>query len=215
MMTVLVIGYTSGLGKYLHEYFKADGVHHHEPMPTKYYDLVIHCANNMDSPVANVRFIPQVLSIPCGMLVYCSTVEVYRVLAGECDNGYAASKLECETLVRQYTDSYQILRLGALLGPGMRPNSLLRLMSKERVSLTEESTFGYVRYERVANAIQNRHRGHSTEVLCGTPITLGEAASIAKVAKPQYGAYTYVTPQVRGAFDGAHELMAFLAMEAK
>ncbi|KJJ84427.1 hypothetical protein OMAG_001703 [Candidatus Omnitrophus magneticus] len=79
---------------------------------------------------------------------------------------YAISKLFSEATVNQCTKNNLILRLGSLIGPYMRENTLVKLMQQKtpkRYGLSKESCFNYVAYNQVYEfityAVNNELRG--------------------------------------------------------
>jgi len=189
-MKILVTGYKSGLGRFLYEELKADGYGRDDDIPKKYYDIIIHCARCAPDVTWNL------LGIPHGKFIYISTVDVYEALRGS-PNYYEAQKIENEKIVRLMAANHLILRCGAFVGKYMKHNNLVKMFKGEPLTLSKESTFGFIHYERIlAMLFWDNLIGQS-----GTMHLLGKVRSLGDIAKeynlkPQWREYTYTTPEI-------------------
>lgn len=206
MPKILVTGITSGLGKFLQEYYQADGWKRGDPWPKCYYDMIIHCAHDREDTYANHLMMWNILGIPYGKLIYISSIDVYSAFRGE-KNLYASSKLECESLIRQYSDNYLIVRPSALLGKYMRPNTLAKIRDGLPITVSKDATFGFVRHESLIPYFDNS----GTITIAGDLMTVEQIAnSIGK--EPQYAGigYKYETPEYLPCVDSASEIQGYL-----
>lgn len=214
-MNVLVTGITSGLGKYLYQQIPdAVGWKRGEPLPTGFFDLIIHCAHDLHSknPHENEAMITALLSIPCDKFVYISSLDIYKALAGD-DNTYARSKLNCEQIVRFAASDYLILRCSSLLGHTMRPNSVVRAIKGEKVTVSSLSTFAFVHYDTVKDYVLSDWSG--IYLVSGNAVGIQEVVTELKLPEPEYGDYTYNVTAVRPIVDSMAELKKFIAQDLK
>lgn len=215
-MKVLVSGASSGLGKYLKDFFAADVYVRGTHAPTDRYDAVIHCAFNLaqnvpESDMATYErdtlgLTNTLLSVPHRHFVFISTVDVYpkngkthredeAIAAEQSENLYGKTKLRCEHLVTLESEYPLILRPTALLGPSMRPNSLTKILSGEnpKLTLSGDSEFNYVLHEDIAAFINHclHHQLSGTyNIAASKNITLAEVCK--QFAKPAtFGEYVY------------------------
>lgn len=187
-MKILVTGYKSGLGRYLYEEFGAEGLGSGDRVPEAYYDVIVHC-DRADGTTTR-RF----LGIPHGKFIYISSVDVYEALRN-IPSEYAAHKLHGEELTKLFGVSPVVIRLGALVGKYMRKNNLVRMFNGEQMTLSPESTFGFISYEGVSEYIR------TCNGLTGTTNLLGKVRTLGSIAKecglnPKWGLYTYLTPDI-------------------
>lgn len=186
-MKVLVTGTTSGLGKFLAEKYNADTFNRGDEIPKKEYDIIFHCAYDHGEPFRNMILTRALTKIPHKLFVLMSTVDIY-----EKNNEYSETKLRCEEVVKN--TNHIILRLGALIGKYMRPNNLMRMFNNEQLTLTKESTFGFITYDMVADKIDELIKCGQT----GTFDVMGEIMCLEQIAEdfglsPHYGNFTYTT----------------------
>lgn len=176
-MNILVSGASSGLGKYLREFFKADSYDRAQgKAPESSYDMIIHCAFDVRRQVPleeeaaythNTLGITQdLLNIRHKHFVFISSADVYptssqphredeTIEAESLPDRYGKSKLAAEKMALTQANNPLILRPTAMLGPYMRPNSLTKILSGEnpKLTLNEKSSFNYVLHEDIAHFI--------------------------------------------------------------
>lgn len=225
-MRILVTGAASGIGRYLTDVFKADVVTRDRPIatlsdPRKPYDVILHCAFNMRHDIGlkqlhgylqdTIGLTEAVARIPHRSFVVLSSIDVYPVGAGICDEGmpidayaprnlYALCKMASEAVVDRLATNPLILRCGQLLGPYMRQNNLTRLIRGEAaaLSLTSGSSFHYIGYADIVAIIEHA----MTVGLTGTfNAAFCPAVTLAEVAarfgrKPVYGTLDYQAPNI-------------------
>jgi nucleoside-diphosphate-sugar epimerase len=154
---ILLTGTSSGAGKYFYRNMQnASTIRHKDwlenPSNLKELkpDIVIHSAFDASHKIydygeyfkSNLDFTRALLQTRPSHFLFLSSVAVY----GEENTNYKLSKLLCENMIRDYTDNHSILRCSAILGPDMRPNSLIKILYglEDQLTLSKESTFNYV-----------------------------------------------------------------------
>lgn len=221
MTDYLVSGTGSGFGRHARDVFNAQSWDRDTPESERQrlirngVDVVIHSAFNSNPTVNsdnaaqyardNLLLAADLLSVPCGLFVFMSTVDVYprdgarhsedEVIELDDTLGiYGMMKLMSEGIVREHEGRHLILRCSSLLGPTMRANTLTRLLDGERkVGLSPDSRFNYVRYADVSDFIDTA----SGSDLSGTfNVTSGDEVSFSDVAarinpNVEFGTYVY------------------------
>lgn len=200
-MSALITGVTSGLGKHLLEAVGGDGWRRGQPLPSRYYDTIIHCAHDRNNPHANLDMLQGLYSVPCGRFVYISSVDVHKAFS--LDNfAYSQSKFLCEQFVRSSFPRHLIVRPCAMAGRRMRENTLSRLLSGKKLTVTPGSTFAFIRHSSVPL------EGEGTITVSGNVMEVREIADRLGLS-PEYGDFTYHTPPVRPTHDTMAEIEAF------
>lgn len=202
MSGVLVTGAASGLGRYLHGALGGVPFRRGDALPPGPWEAVVHCAANARRGAAlealrddNVGLTERLLALPHARFVFVSTVEA-AAPAGD----YGRLKREAEEAVLARGKRPLVLRCGALLGPGMRPNALMRLLDGEPQTLAGDSTFDWVLYEDVLaflRAAMDRGLEGIYNLVPSRAATLAEAAR-ALGRTPAWGTFRYVTPPADG-----------------
>jgi len=201
---ILVTGITSGLGKYLHNRLGCDGWKRGDSIPKKHYSNIIHCAHSKH-PHENDDMLRSLFSIPCDKFTYISSLDVYNAFhLGH--TGYAMTKLRCEQFVRQSYGKHLILRLGGLIGRDARPNTLTRAISGNKVTVTPDSTFGYIQHESVVGYLS----GEGTVNVSGNAMVIRDILEELGIAAPEYGEFPYHTPYVQPTHDTLEEIREFI-----
>jgi len=105
------------------------------------------------------------LDFAVGAYVLLSSADVYPCqsdpklnseraeIAVEKLSGYGLSKYLAECIVRNRCAQWLILRLGGLLGPGLRKNPVFDLLEGQPLRVHPDSTFGYIHTEEVARIV--------------------------------------------------------------
>ena len=221
MTDYLVSGTGSGFGRHAREVFGAQSWDRdtleteRQQLVNDGVDVVIHSAFNSSSAVDsdnvaqyvrdNLLLTADLLSVPCDLFVFMSTVDVYPrdgvrhsedevIDLDEVSGIYGMMKLMSEGLVREREGCHLILRCSSLLGPTIRGNTLTRLLDGGReVGLSPESRFNYVRYADVSSFIDTASRTN----LSGTfNVTSGDDVSFSDVVAEispnlEFGNYVY------------------------
>ena len=221
MTDFLVSGTGSGFGRHARDVFGAQSWDRDTPDGERQWiidsgvDVVIHSAFNssptVDSDNAaqyvrdNLQLTADLLSVPCGLFVFLSTVDVYPrdgarhiedevIDLNETPGIYGMMKLMSEGMVRERKGRHLVLRCSSLLGQTMRCNTLTRLLDGERkVGLSSSSRFNYVRHTDVSDFIDMA----SGSDLSGTfNVASGDDVSFLDVAAQispnvEFGSYVY------------------------
>lgn len=175
-MNYLITGSSSGLGKYLHDQlggsaFNRDGTN------VKETEVLIHCAFNRAKEVNsknlyeylsdNIFLTKKLVKIPHKKFIYISSVDVYPkdnkkhsedevIDVNQLSEIYAISKFMSESIVRNFSSNFLILRCSALLGRDARDNSLIKIIKETNpsLSLSSQSVFNYVLHKDVLEFIK-------------------------------------------------------------
>lgn len=218
----LVTGYKSGLGRFLYERFGGFGLDRNtsdkqfQKIKRERVDTIIHCAGqgpkkiNQDSLFSyvddNVLLTKRVAEIPHRKFVFISTVDVYpktkgahneeeEILVEDAEGFYALTKLMSESIIRELSPNYLILRCSALLGTYSRQNSLIRIAEEKdpKITLSSSSVMNYIRHDQVADfieyAIKKNLKGIYNIVSSENIIIRDVAKLLSK--KVSFGSYNY------------------------
>ncbi len=207
-MITLVSGTNSGLGAWLHRRlgaFRFDRT----SMSVEYsgrtfsnFDLIVHCASAMptedegiDAYVSRLTSVCRtLLSVPHRRFAFISSID-----AGVTPQrtAYAVAKRSLEEVVATISPGAIILRPGALFGPGMRSNQLLKVARGDQAVLTlsPESTFSIVMYEDIAAALEIAPSG-TWHLMASRLVSLSEVAERFQTL-PRWGTHTYETPNLK------------------
>lgn len=163
---IVVTGTSSGLGKYLKNYFDGSvSINHLNYIEElhkidKPIDLIIHCACDASHKIINYHeYIESNLFYTLELckknpkhIIYISSAVVHS----KENSNYKLTKLLSENIIKDKCDSYTIIRPSAILGPEMRPNSLVKIIDDydTKLTLSEMSTFNYVLQKDVADFIK-------------------------------------------------------------
>lgn len=135
-----------------------------------------------------------------GAYLHVSSVDVYPVVDDPARNHedvaidpalpsvYGYHKLVAEGLVRRYAHDWTILRMGGVLGQGLKKNPVFDLLTGQPLRVHPDSRFQYLDTEDVARIGLDLHgRGIRGEVFnaCGTgTVSIAEVAALAGVQVP-------------------------------
>lgn len=183
MNKILVTGTTKGLGKYISDNLESDSFNREdkiEKFHQKTYDVIIHCAferagrkvtneNLYEYLNSSIHLTKQIINIPHKQFFYCSTVDVYPnieekiwkeedpITLDDFHNLYGFIKLCCESIVLEEANNPVVMRLGAMLGKDIQPNSLMKIYQNitNKIGLSKESTFNYILHKDVLSFIEN------------------------------------------------------------
>lgn len=194
----VLIGHRGFIGSAIADHLESRGVRHvrvgrdnYEDMRGHEADLVINAAGSSDRRrarsdphadfAANVAAtMASLFDFRCDRYVLISSVTVYPDMsdpdatheAAEIDAGrlepYGYHKYLAESLVRRYASSWLILRLGPLVGPGLRKNPLYDLVAQRTLFVSPRSSYSYIDTRTVAAIVWDL-RAHSNEIfnVCG------------------------------------------------
>ena len=220
-MKTLVSGAASGLGRYLLEqaggtsFTRASSLEAIKNVDQP-YDMVIHCAFNMgrlesqktmNQYIADSVHLTEALtSVPHRMFVLMSTIDVYPLVGEVHDESedinpnalsglYPIFKLACESIVRQRSKNFLILRPGMLLGPYMRSNNLTRILLEHsgETTLSKNSSYHCVLYEDILSVLQH---ARTTPLVGVYNLVRSDRVSLNALARrfapeTRFGSYTY------------------------
>ncbi len=211
----LITGAARGLGLAMHRALGGipftrgttlDSIRREEP-----YDAIIHCAVNSAKEVSeqdaygyvsdNLLLTQGLLQIPHKRFVYISSIDVYKPI--DSMGLYAASKFMGEALVRKEATRPLIIRPATLLGPGMRPNTIYRMLTEPdaKLFLSGESRFSFVPYERVIDCVRDEAAEGVVTLTTADPLKL-LAIAAAHGLVPNFGSHTYDVARHCPAFSG-------------
>lgn len=221
-MKYLITGASSGLGKHFFEVFggipftRQTSIKQFEDLRRKGVDIIIHAAfnstrsvntKNLNSYIKdNVLLTEQLLYIPHKKFIHISTVDVYpkdgrkhsenEIIDLDLTSGtYPVTKLMSESLVKETSANYLILRCATLLGKYSRINSLIKIIQdkKSTLTLSPDSTFNYILHSYVSDflklAIKRALKG-IFNLASSKNITLKEAADVLE-KNVRFGNYLY------------------------
>lgn len=217
----LVTGASSGLGKFLCEQLPALAYSRNNPQASlkeieQPFDAIIHSAFNVNRDINsknfsqyindNLNLTQQLLSIPHKKFIFISTADVYprdttiwkeedEFSIEKVQGLYGLTKLIAETLVKNATKNYLILRPTALLGLYSRPNSLIKMLRGEtnQLTLSADSTFNYILHQDVVEFIRialNQDLYGTYNLSATGEMMLGEVAKQLN-HEIKFGSYTY------------------------
>jgi nucleoside-diphosphate-sugar epimerase len=222
MNVTLVTGSGSGLGRYIKEELNADGFTRSDSIKDikKNYDTIIHSAFNLNKNITNHNYdaylndniflLLDLLKIPYKKFIFISTVDIYpasdqlytedtEFKVEEISTLYGRTKFLCEQIVKKYSSNYLILRPSALLGPGMRKNSLIKMFTENPCTLTlrADSMFNYISYKDILDfikiAICNNLQG-CFNASSNSSVTLKDIVTLFDFNSVKFGNYYYRTP---------------------
>ena len=168
------------------------------------YDLIIHCAfhSDRDDKIndyydyvdSNILLTDELVNLKHNRFVYISSLAVY-----DKDNvTYKHTKLCAEAIVNKKANNPLIIRVPAMLGIDIRPNTLFRILKedKPKLTLSGESTFNYVLHSDVKQfALNNKHKGIVDFVSDGN-VTLKKVNEILD-GNAIFGDYKFITPEIK------------------
>ncbi|MBF0166173.1 MAG: NAD(P)-dependent oxidoreductase [Alphaproteobacteria bacterium] len=182
-MRILVIGAKGFIGQHLTRALEADGhdmttVGKGDILPNVFFDAVIDCngdarrfwagENPKDSFDVTVAATAQrVLALKTKVYVYLSTVDIYgtgrSAQATSREDApidikgldtYGFHKLMAERLVAFHAPSHVILRLGTVIGPGLKKNPVYDATHGLPIRQTRDSTLTLIDLETIAKAVR-------------------------------------------------------------
>ena len=149
------------------------------------FDAIIHCAFNSKRNIEdfysyyedNILLTENLIKLNYKKFVYISSIDVKN----PSENNYGLMKKIAESIVRKRVENNLIIRPSAILGKGIRKNSLIKILEEEipKLTLSEKSTFNYILQEDMLEFISKA----ITEDIAGeydftssSNITLGDIA---------------------------------------
>ena len=204
---ILITGTKSGLGKYIFRNTNNSislTRENRTDVIKDEYDLIIHCAfhSDRDDKIndyydyvdSNILLTDELVNLKHNRFVYISSLAVY-----DKDNfTYKHTKLCAEAIVNKKANNPLIIRVPAMLGIDIRPNTLFRILKedKPKLTLSGESTFNYVLHSDVKQfALNNKHKGIVDFVPDGN-VTLKKVNEILD-GNAIFGDYKFITPEIK------------------
>tara|TARA_R100001510_G_C7594912_1_gene163388 strand:- start:43 stop:732 length:690 start_codon:yes stop_codon:yes gene_type:complete len=204
---ILVTGVKSGLGKYIYENISNSvGLtrENKQDVLKGEYDLIVHCAfhsdrdNNIDDYYdyidSNILLTNELVKLKHKRFVYISSLAVY-------DKDYSAykhTKLCSEAIVNKKANNPLIMRVPAMLGVDIRPNTIFRILKehKPKLTLSEESTFNYVLHSDVKNFVLLNESNGVVDFVSNGNVTLKKVNEILN-GNAVFGNYKFITPEIK------------------
>lgn len=181
-MRVAIIGSAGFVGGYLSGHFRGAGaeviaVERLTPLPEEELDVVIDCngdarrfwvnENPIDGFKVSVQSVAERLArLKTAKYVYLSSIDVYGTRTGDREasqekaslsldglDSYGFYKLLAERLVEFHAADALILRLGTLIGPGLRKNPVFDAVNGDLIRQTPDSTLSLMSLEVLAKVL--------------------------------------------------------------
>jgi len=203
MKKYLITGAGSGLGKFLYDVLQKDAdvlTRENYGKTAGKYDTIIHCAFNRKSVTEDemYQYMNDNLFLTKSLLehvkykrfIYISSIDVYRLASDQ--TLYSSFKRYAEYVVENFKDTL-ILRLPVLLGNGMKPNHLTKMLEDKILTLASDSRFNYVLYEDILHFILENDKLFGTyDFIANDTVLLSQVAKEFGL-KTKFGTYTYIT----------------------
>jgi len=163
-MKICVVGHTGFIGQTVYSYFinkyKTFGINSKtKKMPSEKFDVIINCAGNSKKYssekninkviLANKSIINNILKLKTKKIIHISSIDASFTP----DNSYTISKLNFEKLIKSYFSEATILRLGGLVGPGLKKNVVFDIKNNKNLFVTLDSIYNYISTKEVAKII--------------------------------------------------------------
>ena len=207
MKSVLITGCSSGLGKFICENF-SDAVcltrksYKKTINRNKKYDYIVHCAFNRDYSKDPERSMSEDIEMAKSMsemaerkLIFMSSIDIYR----DEYKVYSESKKQCEKIILESSEKNLVVRLCAMLGEYMKPNSFTKASEGKVKDLTLDldSSFYYCLHSHVLKFIKLSILEDIRGVIDFVPkekTTLREVVGC--FDKSNQNTYKYITPHI-------------------
>lgn len=221
-MKFLISGAKNGLGKHLFEIF--DGIpftrqtsqDEFEKFKKDGVDIILHAAFNSSKDINSQNLYPYIqdniflteklIKIPHKKFIFISSVDVYpkdekthaedEAIDIDSVRGiYALTKLMSESLIKEESSNYLILRCSSLIGKYARRNTLIKIRTEEKpiLTLSPDSFLNYILHTDVSEFIKltvKKDLKGIYNLVSYKNITLSEIASLLK-KKVKFGNYIY------------------------
>ena len=165
------------------------------------FDAIIHCAFNSKRNIDdfysyyedNILLTENLIKLNYKKFIYISSIDVKNPN----ESNYGLMKKIAESIVRKKVKNNLIIRPSAILGQGIRKNSLIRILQEDspKLTLSEKSTFNYILQEDMLEFISKAiAEGISGEYdfTSSSNVTLGDIARKYD-KKVLFGNYVYQT----------------------
>jgi nucleoside-diphosphate-sugar epimerase len=205
---ILLTGATSGFGKYVSD--TLDNVttltrqnRYSSEIIDEEYDIIIHSAfSNERGPEitdyfefvdGSILLTNELLHIPHKKFVYISSLIVYE----DEISSYGLGKKLSEAMVSELSESPLVIRVPALLGKDIRPNTVHRIITEKnpKLTLSKDSKFNYILHSDLLKFIDTYDKEGVVNFMSKDTITLEYVSELFNNS-PEWGQYTYVTPGI-------------------
>lgn len=149
---ILISGTSSGLGKFLKKKFGSIKFNRKKNFlfyKRQVWDLIIHCGfysgEDKKKSLEAINLSKKISSLKAKKKIFISSMIIYS----KKKNQYKIAKLKSESFFKKKNN--YILRLGSLIGPGMRVNTIYKILflKNPRIGLSENSTYSFITYYEV------------------------------------------------------------------
>lgn len=207
---ILITGSESGLGKSLMETVpNTTGLNRENCKDVldsdTFYECIVHCAfsrskrgEDLEGIIKdNILLTKTLLNLNYKKFIFISSIDVYQ----DEKNLYSASKILCESMVKSHGSNNLIVRCGAMLGPNMKSNSLIKILDKDNITpitLHPKSTFYYILHSDITDFILHSLKNNITGVVdfvSSSQVTLQQVTQALSL-DCSFGSYIYSSPIV-------------------
>lgn len=194
-MKICILGHTGFVGQTVYKYMSKS---HHvqginsktKSIPTGEFDVVINCAGSSKKYLAhenpskdfyiNASVFSTVLKLNMKKFIHISSIDAGAIV----DNNYTRSKLAMEECVQLYFPDATILRLGGMIGDGLKKNVIYDIINNQNLHITFDSICNYISTQEVAKIIEKvidlNIKKITITVASSKPITVKEIIKEAK-----------------------------------
>ena len=153
-MKICIIGHTGFVGKAVYNYFnkppyQITGINSNTYyLPTCKFNIIINCAGNSKKYIAienpNIDFhktvglFSRILKLKADKFIQISSIDADSL------NNYGKSKIISELCSKLYFEKTTILRLGGLVGNGLKKNVIYDILNNKNLFVTLNSVFNYI-----------------------------------------------------------------------
>ena len=167
---ILISGTSSGLGRYLFDHIpstKYDRKKKYNYYNKKQWELIIHCAsysgNDILETAESIKHSFILSNLKAKKFIYISSTIIYEfydknnhklpIYNQKNISLYCKSKIISEKFFS--SEKSLILRMGSIIGPNMRKNTIYKLLfeSNKKINLSSKSLYSFIDYEEVKDFI--------------------------------------------------------------
>jgi len=163
-MKICVIGHTGFVGQTIHKdlskKYKTVGVNSKtQTLPKNKFDIVVNCAGSTKKYIAqtqpyndlslNIDPFISILQLEFHHLIHISSIDALYCPS----NNYSISKSITEQCVKLYFPNSSILRLGGIIGNGLKKNVVYDIAHNKDLFVTADSVFNYISTKEVSKIV--------------------------------------------------------------
>ncbi len=164
-MKICVLGHTGFVGQTIYSLLskkhKVCGINSKTNyIPTEEFDVVINCAGNAKKYLAtrnpakdffiNTNIFNTILQMKMKKFIHISSIDASKTP----NNNYTISKLISEECSKLYFPKSVILRLGGMVGHGLKKNVVFDISKNKDLYVTYDSICNYISIKEVANIVK-------------------------------------------------------------